>query len=175
MDASGATVDEVAWSDLPPWPVRPGTDGASLERLDPLAPATVENWRSSTVALPSPLVGTGSPAATGSAEGPVPPFISALTEDPVVPEPGATVRITATVTGFPEIFHVAFGLTKPARNYRDLMAMDKPRYVRFTTVLLRRGVRALERGAWFMSLAHDEGVIDETLAAVREAGREVAR
>jgi glutamate-1-semialdehyde 2,1-aminomutase len=85
----------------------------------------------------------------------------------------AVAGVTAVVTGFPAIFHVAFGLEKPARNYRDLWAMDKPRYVRFTTALLRHGVRALERGAWFMSLAHDDAVIDETLAAVALAAREV--
>jgi len=86
----------------------------------------------------------------------------------------ADARITATVTGFPAIFHVGFGLEKPARNYRDLLAMDRKRYVAFCTALLRRGVRALERGAWFMSAAHDDGVVDETIAAVRAAAREVA-
>jgi len=85
----------------------------------------------------------------------------------------AAAGVKAVVTGFPAIFHVAFGLEQPARNYRDLWAMDKPRYVRFTTALLRHGVRALERGAWFMSLAHDDAVIDETLAAVAAAAREI--
>jgi glutamate-1-semialdehyde 2,1-aminomutase len=32
----------------------------------------------------------------------------------------------------------------------------------------------LERGAWFLSTTHDSLVIDETLAAVAEAAREVA-
>ena len=39
--------------------------------------------------------------------------------------------------------------------------------------LLRHGVRALERGAWFMSLAHDDAVIEATLAAVALAAREI--
>jgi glutamate-1-semialdehyde 2,1-aminomutase len=82
--------------------------------------------------------------------------------------------IPATVTGFPQIFHVAFGPTEPVRNYRELTRRsDKARYVKFTTALLHRGVRALERGAWFMSAAHDDAVIDETLAAVAAAAREV--
>jgi glutamate-1-semialdehyde 2,1-aminomutase len=85
----------------------------------------------------------------------------------------ADAGIQATVTGFPQIFHVAFGLDKPARNYRDLVRADKARYVKFTTALLRRGVRALERGAWFISIAHDDAVIDATLAAVAEAAREI--
>jgi glutamate-1-semialdehyde 2,1-aminomutase len=39
--------------------------------------------------------------------------------------------------------------------------------------LLRRGVRALERGAWFLSTAHDDAVIEATIAAAREAAREI--
>jgi glutamate-1-semialdehyde 2,1-aminomutase len=82
--------------------------------------------------------------------------------------------ITATVTGFPQIFHVAFGLGEPAKEWRDLLRMDKPRYVRFCGELLKRRVRVLERGAWFLSTTHDSLVIDETLAAVADAAREVA-
>jgi glutamate-1-semialdehyde 2,1-aminomutase len=40
--------------------------------------------------------------------------------------------------------------------------------------LLKRRVRALERGAWFLSSTHDDAVIDETLAAVGEAAQECA-
>jgi glutamate-1-semialdehyde 2,1-aminomutase len=82
--------------------------------------------------------------------------------------------VKATVTGFPTIFHLGFGLEKPARHYRDLLAMDKKRYSAFCAALLARGVRALERGAWFLSIEHDDAVIDETLAAVEEAAKEVA-
>lgn len=85
----------------------------------------------------------------------------------------ADAGIPAVVTGFPQIFHVAFGLTEPARNYRGLMAMDRPRYVRFCGELLKRRVRVLERGAWFLSSEHDGLVIDETLAAVAQAAKEV--
>jgi glutamate-1-semialdehyde 2,1-aminomutase len=86
----------------------------------------------------------------------------------------AAAKIKAAVTGFPQIFHVAFGLGAAARDYRDLMSIDKERYVRFCAELLRRRVRVLERGAWFMSAAHDDLVIDETLAAVAEAAAAVA-
>ena len=85
----------------------------------------------------------------------------------------ADAGITATVTGFPQIFHVAFGLETPARNYRDLARANRPGYVAFTTELLRRGVRALERGAWFLSTEHDHRVIEETLAAAADAARAV--
>ncbi len=81
--------------------------------------------------------------------------------------------IPATVVGFPQIFHVAFGLTEPARDYRDLMRMDRARYVRFCTELLKRRVRVLERGAWFLSSTHDEIAIEETRAAVAAAATEI--
>jgi glutamate-1-semialdehyde 2,1-aminomutase len=87
----------------------------------------------------------------------------------------ARAGVPAVVTGFPGIFHVGFGLEAPARNYRDLTRLDRPAYVAFTTALLRRGVRALERGAWFLSIEHDDAVIDATLEAVEDAAREVAR
>lgn len=85
----------------------------------------------------------------------------------------AAADVKAVVTGYPGIFHVAFGLDAPARDYRDLARSDRPAYVAFTTALLQRGVRALERGAWFMSSTHDQGVVDETLAAVADAVAEL--
>ena len=77
--------------------------------------------------------------------------------------------VTATVTGFPEIFHVGFGLKEAPRNYRDIISSDRAGYVRLTTALLQRGVRVLERGAWFISTTHEDAVIDETLDSLRGA------
>ncbi len=82
--------------------------------------------------------------------------------------------LTAQVVGFPLMFHVAFGLDAPARNYRDVALSDKAAYTRFAHALLRRGVRVLERGAWFVSSEHDEAVVDATLAAVQGAARDIA-
>jgi glutamate-1-semialdehyde 2,1-aminomutase len=82
--------------------------------------------------------------------------------------------IKAQVTGFEMMFHVGFGLEAPARNFRGLASIDKPLYVRFAHALLKRGVRVLERGAWFVSAAHDDRVIDATLEAVRGAAKEIA-
>jgi glutamate-1-semialdehyde 2,1-aminomutase len=82
--------------------------------------------------------------------------------------------IKAQVTGFELMFHVGFGLGAPARNYRDLLKVDKPAYVKFAHALLQRGVRVLERGAWFVSSAHDDAVIDATLEAVRGAAKDVS-
>ena len=85
----------------------------------------------------------------------------------------AEAGIKAQVAGFPLMFHVAIGLDAPARNYRDVAAADKAAYVRFAHALLKRGVRVLERGAWFVSSEHDAAVVDATLEAVRGAVREI--
>ncbi|HVW75605.1 MAG TPA: aspartate aminotransferase family protein [Rhizomicrobium sp.] len=82
--------------------------------------------------------------------------------------------IKAQVTGFELMFHVAFGLDAPARSYRDLLKSDKALYVKFCHALLKRGVRALERGAWFVSFAHDDVAIDATLDAVRGAAKDIS-
>ena len=81
--------------------------------------------------------------------------------------------LKAQVTGFELMFHVGFGLDAPARNYRDLLKADKAQYVRFAHALLKRGVRALERGAWFVSSEHDDSVIEATLEAVRGAAQDI--
>jgi glutamate-1-semialdehyde 2,1-aminomutase len=81
----------------------------------------------------------------------------------------AKAGVPAVVAGFPQIFHVGFGLAAMPRNYRDVMQIDRARYVKLTTALLAKGVRVLERGAWFISSAHDDEVIGETTEALRLA------
>lgn len=81
--------------------------------------------------------------------------------------------VTATITGFPQVFHVGLGLERPARDYRDLLQINKVGYVALATELLHRGVRVLERGAWFMSCEHGPEVVDETLSMTAEAVKAV--
>jgi glutamate-1-semialdehyde 2,1-aminomutase len=81
--------------------------------------------------------------------------------------------ITAVVNGFPQIFHVAIGLSEKPRNWDGLLKSDRARYVKFAGALLRHGVRALERGAWFLSTEHNDEVIDATLEAVQRAVKEI--
>src|SRR5690606_22212289 len=85
----------------------------------------------------------------------------------------AKAKVPVVVAGFPTIFHVALGMTEPARNWSDLQAFDRARYVAFTTALVKHGVRALERGAWFLSTEHDEDIIDQTIDAVGRALRDI--
>jgi glutamate-1-semialdehyde 2,1-aminomutase len=85
----------------------------------------------------------------------------------------AEADVVARVQGFPQIFHVALGVDRPIVDYRSSLGADKARYVKFTTTLLAHGVRALERGAWFLSDAHSDEVIDETIAAVATTARTI--
>jgi glutamate-1-semialdehyde 2,1-aminomutase len=82
-------------------------------------------------------------------------------------------QVIGRVQGFPGIFHVAFGTSEPLTHYRDTFKTDKARYVRFTSAMVERGVRALERGAWFLSAAHDDAVIDRTLEVVEDSLRAI--
>jgi len=75
----------------------------------------------------------------------------------------ADAGVTASIVGFPQAFHVALGLDKPAHNYRDLLTMNRAGYVALANELVHRGVRVLERGAWFMSSEHGPEIVDETL------------
>lgn len=78
-------------------------------------------------------------------------------------------QIAARVQGFPAIFHVGLGRREPIESYRDTLGLDKAAYVRVTNAMMRRGVRALERGAWFLSTEHDDAVIDRTIEVFDEA------
>jgi glutamate-1-semialdehyde 2,1-aminomutase len=82
--------------------------------------------------------------------------------------------IPVHVDGYPQIFTVNLGLAEKPVNYRGLSKVNKAGYRKFTTALLANGVRALERGAWFLSTEHGNDVVDQTLAAVRAAVAEVA-
>ena len=81
--------------------------------------------------------------------------------------------VPARVAGFPQIFHVGFGIDAPITDYRSSLQADRARYLKFAEALLYRGVRALERGAWFVSAAHTDDVIDQTIEAVAEVAKEI--
>jgi glutamate-1-semialdehyde 2,1-aminomutase len=58
----------------------------------------------------------------------------------------------------------------PVHDYRDYVRRhDAPRWAHLRRCLLEHGVRAIERGLWFMSLAHSEGDIGEALRRVEPA------
>ena len=52
----------------------------------------------------------------------------------------------------------------PIKDYRDYVRRhDAPRWAHLRRCLLEEGVRAIERGLWSISFAHDEGQIDAAL------------
>ncbi len=81
--------------------------------------------------------------------------------------------IQARIAGFPQIFHVGFGVDAPVVDYRSSLQADRERYIKFTEALHYKGVRALERGAWFLSTAHTDDVIDTTIEAVADVAKEI--
>lgn len=58
----------------------------------------------------------------------------------------------------------------PIKDYRDYARrQDAPRWAHLRICLLEQGVRAIERGLWFVSLAHRQQDIDEALARAEAA------
>ncbi|MBC7463939.1 MAG: aspartate aminotransferase family protein [Actinobacteria bacterium] len=71
------------------------------------------------------------------------------------------------VVGFPAVFNVRFDLHGPT-DYRSAMKANRERYMNFSFEMLKRGVRILPRGTWFLSSAHEIKDIESTLGIVRE-------
>jgi len=68
------------------------------------------------------------------------------------------------VTGVPTMFQTMFIDAVPA-NWRESSLVDRERSLRFSGELQARGVRVNQKCAWFLSAAHDDAAIGETLAA----------
>jgi glutamate-1-semialdehyde 2,1-aminomutase len=74
------------------------------------------------------------------------------------------------------IFHAVMlkpGATEgPIKDYRDYVRRhDAPRWAHLRRCLLEEGVRAIERGLWSISLAHEGSHIDEALKRAAVAFR----
>lgn len=79
------------------------------------------------------------------------------------------------VQGLPCAFHVSFNQQPPIRDYRDYaLHCDKERYTAFVEAMLARGVRLIGRGIWYVSAAHTERHIEQTLETADQALRELA-
>jgi glutamate-1-semialdehyde 2,1-aminomutase len=82
---------------------------------------------------------------------------------------GAKHKLPVLVQGFPAIFQTFFTKAAPPRNYRESAACDRDMALAFHTALQEQGIRVNQRTAWFLSTAHDDAIIDETLAAADRA------
>jgi len=72
------------------------------------------------------------------------------------------------------VFHTAMlkagAAEGPIRDYRDYVRRhDAPRWAHLRRCLLEEGVRAIERGLWFVSLAHSQSDIREALQRAERA------
>ena len=92
FDSLDQLVDEVAYTDLPPWPVTPDGLGPSLELVDPAQDNnTPRNWRASV----DPSGHSAGRANSVTAPG-LPPWISEPNHT-IDPQPGEAVIVTARV------------------------------------------------------------------------------
>ncbi len=76
--------------------------------------------------------------------------------------------IPMQIQGAGVVFHCAMlkpgAAAGPIKDYRDYVRRhDAPRWAHLRRCLLEEGVRAIERGLWFLSLAHRAEDIDEAL------------
>jgi glutamate-1-semialdehyde 2,1-aminomutase len=84
-------------------------------------------------------------------------------------ELGAKHRLPLLVQGFPAIFQTFFTTGPAPKNYREAAACDRDMALAFHAALQEQGIRVNQRTTWFLSTAHDDPIIDETLAAADRA------
>jgi len=77
--------------------------------------------------------------------------------------------IELTITGFGTAFSFHFTQKKSLINYRDVLDDDAAMLNRFLMSALRQGLYLLPDGRIYVSVAHGESDIDETIAAVDQA------
>ncbi len=78
------------------------------------------------------------------------------------------------IQGVPTAFHISFTDLPALRDYRDYaFGCDQVRYAAFTEAMLKRGVRLIGRGIWYVSAAHTPEHVSKTLDAADDALREV--
>ena len=86
-------------------------------------------------------------------------------------EAGRRAGKPVSIRGFPAVFNVSFGQEEPVTDYRSFMKRDLRMQRRFFELLQDRGVRTTPDQLYFVSAAHTEADVDQTLEAVHEAMR----
>lgn len=84
-------------------------------------------------------------------------------------ELGAKHGLPVLVQGFPAIFQTFFTTGPAPKNYRESAACDRDMALAFHAALQEQGIRVNQRTTWFLSTAHDDPIIDETLVAADRA------
>jgi glutamate-1-semialdehyde 2,1-aminomutase len=71
--------------------------------------------------------------------------------------------VPALLGGVGPVVQMAFTQRDVFYDYREYLDRDAERYRRFVAALAERGVRTILRGTWYISAAHSEADIEETL------------
>ena len=83
-------------------------------------------------------------------------------------------ELAMKVQGLPAIFQCFFTDGPPPRNYREAVACDRDKALAFHMALQEEGIRTNQNSKFFLSVAHDDAIIDETLAAADRAMAAIA-
>lgn len=84
-------------------------------------------------------------------------------------ELGRAHDLPLRVQGLPVTFHVSFGPPEAVGDLLGVQALDLARYARFAHLLAEHGVWVAPRGIWFVSAAHTDADLTETLERVDAA------
>ena len=78
-------------------------------------------------------------------------------------------KITSILSSVPGFMFCGFGTNKQPKEYRDLLNLNNEMYSSFCLEMIKRGVRTLERGAWFISIEHSQDILEETIDIAKHA------
>jgi glutamate-1-semialdehyde 2,1-aminomutase len=81
--------------------------------------------------------------------------------------------LSVLVQGPGPMFHMGFMSLRRVVDYRATLRYDRAKYNRFCAAMLDRGVWLIGRGFWYVSAAHTEQDIEQTVRAAAEALRKL--
>ncbi len=79
--------------------------------------------------------------------------------------------IPTLVGGIGPVVQVSLTDRSTILNYRDWAQRDTASYQRIVTELVERGIRTITRGTWYVSAAHSEEDVEQTLSTLEDALR----
>jgi glutamate-1-semialdehyde 2,1-aminomutase len=71
------------------------------------------------------------------------------------------------------MFHLGFTRLRKVGDYRETLSYDKVKLGRFISAMHDEGIRIIGRGLWYISTAHTEAEIDQTIEVSRRVFREL--
>ncbi len=81
---------------------------------------------------------------------------------------GPDFDLDLRVQGPGPMFHMGFSRRSLATCYDHVLEFDRELYAKFCRGMLARGIRLIERGLWYVSLAHTDADIDLAIDATRD-------